>query len=361
MVMENCHPDKFQYLKLQLYDAKSEDLSCLFYQIIAFVDAAKEEGGKCFIHCHQGVSRSCTSIIAYLMCRLKLTYEEAFAKTQEARPICNPNTGFICQLLDFHRRMTEPLTQARAYKIMRHAPNVAECKNYCARLVTGEGNSLGSEECVVIHSPTRIFLWVGQAAHDECIAAAKVHVQRLQVFESAPRSCDMVNAGAESTAFWHAASEGGLDTPVQAAGVAALPSGAPEPKGFELLKLNMPADPNPEPASVRGPREPDAPVSKKQDQDLPRMYGFPDWDEIEMFDTDDLTPDQAFIVLPAGKPILSLHVWMGEEFVEDFGVQKGAEMAGEFMALHRMAPQTEVKLEVEDGESDAFFECFING
>merc|ERR1711998_576317 len=102
-VLENFHPKDFKYLKLHLYDAKNEDLGCLFYEVISFIDAAKQSGGKCFVHCHQGVSRSCTCVIAYLMARTQLSYEQAFAKTQQARPICNPNTGFICQLLDFQR------------------------------------------------------------------------------------------------------------------------------------------------------------------------------------------------------------------------------------------------------------------
>lgn len=361
-VIENCHPDDFAYLKLHLYDAKTEDLSCLFYEVLAFVDSAKEAGGKCFIHCHQGVSRSCTCVIAYIMSRLKLSYEDAFAKTQEARPICNPNTGFLCQLLDFSRRLTEPMAQPRAYRVARHAPHVPDCNNFCARMVTSEGNDLNHEECVVIHTPTRVFLWIGTAASEECMAAAKIHVQRLQLFESAPRSCDMVTAGAESSPFWTAASTCGFVTPVARAQTTA-PIGAPEPKGFELLKLNMPQDANPEPASVRGPREPDAhvPVAKKPAGKEPAMYGFPDWDEIEMFDTDDLSPDQAFIVVPAGRPPACVHVWMGEEFLEDFGYAKGPEMAGEFLALQSMPSETEVKIEVEDEESDLFWECFVNG
>eukprot|EP00656_Telonema_subtile_P057008 TRINITY_DN9276_c0_g1_i1.p1 TRINITY_DN9276_c0_g1~~TRINITY_DN9276_c0_g1_i1.p1 ORF type:complete len:732 (+),score=142.29 TRINITY_DN9276_c0_g1_i1:106-2301(+) len=362
MVMENCHPESFKYLKLHLFDAKTEDLSCLFYEVLAFVDAAKESGGKCFIHCHQGVSRSCTCVIAYIMSRLKLTYEESFAKTQEARPICNPNTGFICQLLDFSRRLTEPMAQPRAYRVVEHAPHVPDCNNICARLVASEGNNLSHDECVVIHTPTRVFLWIGTAAKDECVAAAKVHVQRLQLFESAPRSCDMVTDGAESSAFWNAASLCGFETPVAKPQATVLPSGAPEPKGFELLKLNMPQDANPEPASVRGPREPDAtPQKKKPVENEPAMYGFPDWDEIEMFDMDDLMPDQAFIVVPAGRPPACVHVWMGQEFLEDFGYAKGPEMAGEFLALQSMPPETEVKIEVEDEESDLFWERFVNG
>lgn len=365
--MENFHPSTFKYLKLHLYDAKNEDLSCLFYEIIAFVDSAREAGGKCFIHCHQGVSRSCTSVLAYLMCRLELSYEDAFAKTQEARPICNPNTGFICQLLDFHRRLTEPLTTPRAHRICRHAPHVPDCTNFCARLVTGENNPLKRDECSVIHTPTRVFLWVGGAAQADNIANAKEHVKRLQRFEGAPSTCDEITAGAEPPAFWNAAAACGYQSPVvttQSQAGPPLSDNAPAPKGFELLRLNMPADANPEPMSVRGPREP-SPVREEKasaaDGAEAKMYAFPDWDEVEIFDMDDLIEDSAFIVVPPGMPANCIFVWLGGDFIEDFGYSKAPELAGEFLALHNMTPGTEVKIEVENEESELFWDQFMNG
>lgn len=364
-IMENFHPTTFKYLKLHLYDAKNEDLSCLFYEIIAFVDSAREAGGKCFIHCHQGVSRSCTSIICYLMARLELTYEEAFAKTQQARPICNPNTGFICQLLDFHRRLTEPLTVARAHRVCRHAPHVPECTNFCARLVTGENNPLKRDECHVIHTPTRVFLWTGAAAQQDCIAAAREHVRRLQRFEGAPSTCEEVTAGAEPSLFWNSAAACGYQAPVvtSQSQPGPLAAGAPAPQGFELLRLNLPPDEHPEPVSVRGPRGPEQLIEKPKVPDgaEAKMFAFPDWDEVEIFDMDDLIEDSAFIVLPAGSPPNCIFVWLGGDFIEDFGYSKAGELAGEFLALHSMQPTTEVKIEVENEESELFWDNFVNG
>jgi hypothetical protein len=50
-------------------------------------------------------------------------------------------------------------------------------------------------------------------------------------------------------------------------------------------------------------------------------------------------PDQAFIVVPPGRTATCIHVWMGAEFIEDFGYAKGPEMAGEFLAPQSMPPQ----------------------
>lgn len=54
--------------------------------------------GKVFIHCSQGVSRSTTLLIAYLMWRSEQPYDEVFQQVKAARGVANPNIGFICQV-----------------------------------------------------------------------------------------------------------------------------------------------------------------------------------------------------------------------------------------------------------------------
>ena len=41
---------------------------------------AKASGGKCFLHCHQGVSRSCAACIAYLIAKQGVSYDDGFHK-----------------------------------------------------------------------------------------------------------------------------------------------------------------------------------------------------------------------------------------------------------------------------------------
>jgi len=392
-VIENFHEDSFKYLKLYLYDAKTEDLGCLFYEIIAFIDEARQAGGKCFVHCHQGVSRSCTSCIAYLIAKHGLTYDDAFAKVQTARAICNPNTGFICQLLDFYRRLHEPLEKTRGFRVARHS-NFPDSP-YCARSVGPGAGPLKREECVILHTASRVLLWRGQAADDETMQSARQHVARIQESEGAPHQCDTITAGQETSSFWSAAVGCGFSIPHDAAGspqpqvedprarrdeadlaaedeamrMGNRPKPAPaklvppEPTGFELLKMQMPPDDNPEPQSVRGPREPDAQprVEKVENEDEGKLFTYPDWEQLEMFDSDDLVGDMAMVLLPNKRPPECVYVWMGEDFLEDEGYTKGAEIAGEFLALKGLPSTTEVKMEIEADESDAFWDYFVNG
>lgn len=50
-----------------------------------------------FVHCSQGVSRSASCVIAYLMHKLQLPYDAVFKQVKQARGVTNPNIGFICQ------------------------------------------------------------------------------------------------------------------------------------------------------------------------------------------------------------------------------------------------------------------------
>jgi hypothetical protein len=50
------------------------------------------------VHCSQGVSRSATLAIAYLMWKRGAGYDDVFREVKAARGVTNPNIGFICQV-----------------------------------------------------------------------------------------------------------------------------------------------------------------------------------------------------------------------------------------------------------------------
>ncbi|KAJ3070630.1 hypothetical protein HDU98_006330, partial [Podochytrium sp. JEL0797] len=63
------------------------------------------------IHCHAGVSRSSTIVLAYLMRFQHLTLYEAWLLTYKARPIIRPNEGFARALQDLEREIHPHLTE----------------------------------------------------------------------------------------------------------------------------------------------------------------------------------------------------------------------------------------------------------
>ena len=65
---ENYHEaDGVQYKRYYLKDHVGEDIACIFYDALAFIQDCRNKGGKVYIHCVQGVSRSATICIAYLI------------------------------------------------------------------------------------------------------------------------------------------------------------------------------------------------------------------------------------------------------------------------------------------------------
>lgn len=59
-----------------LTDTPAEDILCVLYDTFEFMDRALAEGGRVLVHCSQGVSRSATLAIAYLMWKNKGSYDE---------------------------------------------------------------------------------------------------------------------------------------------------------------------------------------------------------------------------------------------------------------------------------------------
>ena len=103
---ENLSFSGINYLTLNIRDNVSENIECLFFKCIDYINEAKDKKGRVLIHCYKGVSRSVSILISYLIYLNKWTYDEAFDFVQSKRSIANPNIGFYLQLKLFHKRIT---------------------------------------------------------------------------------------------------------------------------------------------------------------------------------------------------------------------------------------------------------------
>lgn len=63
--------------------------------------------GRVLVHCHVGVSRSATLVLAYLMLKQKLTLVEAIHVVKDNRGVV-PNRGFLRQLIQLDGRLFGP-------------------------------------------------------------------------------------------------------------------------------------------------------------------------------------------------------------------------------------------------------------
>ncbi|KAG7210754.1 hypothetical protein KM043_012248 [Ampulex compressa] len=93
-----------KYLGLPIMDSPTTDISVYFTTVAAFIDEALSNGGKVFVHCVQGVSRSATCVLAYLMIKKKMLATDAIKAVRKVRNIY-PNRGFLQQLAELDNQL----------------------------------------------------------------------------------------------------------------------------------------------------------------------------------------------------------------------------------------------------------------
>ncbi|GJP84702.1 hypothetical protein CLOP_g14752 [Closterium sp. NIES-67] len=101
-------PGDIVYKTLWLQDNTAEDITCVLYDVFDYIEGVRESGGRVFVHCCQGVSRSTSLVIAYLMWTQRMEFEEAFRRVKAVRGVASPNMGFACQLLQWQKRVLPP-------------------------------------------------------------------------------------------------------------------------------------------------------------------------------------------------------------------------------------------------------------
>ncbi|XP_076599503.1 dual specificity protein phosphatase 13A-like [Chaetodon auriga] len=93
-----------KYYGVPANDLPTFDLSPFFYPAAEFIHQALTSGGKVFVHCAVGVSRSAALVLAYLMIHHHLSLLSSARCVQQKRWIF-PNRGFQRQLIDLDRKL----------------------------------------------------------------------------------------------------------------------------------------------------------------------------------------------------------------------------------------------------------------
>lgn len=201
-ICENSFPGQMKYLTYYLKDTNSEDVAPLLYRTLEWMHQAITTGDRVLVHCREGVSRSATIVIAYLMWRLNLSFEAAHEQLRKVRPVCNPNTGFTCQLLLLGKKLANtqgpPPEKPMLFRVAPYHP-----KEPFLLLAPADWPSawpaLDPRFGWVAQRGLQLVLWVGSqvpkpAAVKEAVAE---HLRRLEFFEHCGYSLSMTEEGAE--------------------------------------------------------------------------------------------------------------------------------------------------------------------
>ncbi|XP_034949436.1 dual specificity protein phosphatase MPK-4 isoform X2 [Chelonus insularis] len=126
LTVDSCPlPRKVQILPnvnlkfIQITDMPREDFLIHFEDSYQFINYALQDGGKVLVHCYFGVSRSATLVIAYIMKKHEMNYDDAFEFVKAKRRFVGPNPGFIAQLKLYETMGWTINTQDVQFKLYR--------------------------------------------------------------------------------------------------------------------------------------------------------------------------------------------------------------------------------------------------
>ena len=213
--------NRFTYLSFYLKDHVLENIECIFYECIKFIESVKEKGGRVLVHCIQGISRSVSIVMAYIIFTKKVSYDKAFNLVQSKREISSPNFGFSIQLQNFYTRLYEDPAKYRyipkifavgSFQNEQAGKIVCRLMNepFYEHKENGLPRMLDKRGIFIIVSLTNVYLWLGSkissTVKDIYLKTALEYVKILRQFEKAPQSPDgggpiIVYDGKESDEF----------------------------------------------------------------------------------------------------------------------------------------------------------------
>ncbi|XP_036625045.1 serine/threonine/tyrosine-interacting-like protein 1 isoform X2 [Trichosurus vulpecula] len=95
--------DEKKLLHIQVTDSPEQDLFSHFRHASHFMDAHVHLGSVVLVFSTQGISRSCTVILAYLMHRNRESLKRSWAHVQSCKNNIRPNRGFVQQLVEWEK------------------------------------------------------------------------------------------------------------------------------------------------------------------------------------------------------------------------------------------------------------------
>lgn len=305
----NYFPEHFTYMTLFLKDSKQESIDCIFYQTIDFIEDARMKGGRVYVHCYQGVSRSVTVCLSYIIFKERQPFEEVLKKASQVRAIVQPNFGFEIQLKIWFKRLFESFDSVgfdqRVYAITSHTeeqPQRVVPRMFQNELFEDSLTFLDPRGLFIIHTQKSLYLWEGCEIHppniDRYFEVAHYYIKKLQTYEQAPQLIH-IKQYQEPAGFWKEFSFD--ERPEESYGFY-------DREKHWYARLEVALDQLPK--EYYGETEED---TEEIIEEKPRLYIYPDYESIGVFDDDELIQEGLVCLCSVDK----MYSWIGMDFEEE--------------------------------------------
>lgn len=357
---DNYFPNDFTYYSLSLYDDPNESIIGSFYGVIEFIENAIKNGGKVFIHCQMGVSRSCCLTISYMMWKYKMSFARALDDVKQKRACCSPNAGFLVQLTQWEtilglneKARKEP--KSYLYRISPLNNFYAIHKELVPKLCHNTKN-LDSRTCFLLQTKyDHCFLWIGSKSTNELQQAAEKFIGVLKSYSPIViKEWIRIHEGQETEEFNQAMDTLEID-PRRANNTSEYP---------DLKYLQMTHEEAMD--LLRQLRNVDKTADLEAEKELKEykngtLFSFEDgkFSEFDYFDSEDIADDMCYVMLPENEPkilvMIGYDVDLGDDSVDD----KGEEIGELFIEWKKLPADTSIQVCEEDDPE--FFRYFKNG
>lgn len=100
-------PINVTQINLNWEDSYSQDINIngILFDVVKLIDKFLSLNRKVFVNCFAGVSRSATIVIAYLIYKQNMTYQDAYDFLKSKRYVISPNSHFINQLVKLEKEL----------------------------------------------------------------------------------------------------------------------------------------------------------------------------------------------------------------------------------------------------------------
>lgn len=95
------YDENLDFLQVPVDDIETEDISRYFVRVVKFIDTCTKNGRNVVVFCNKGLSRSPSMILAYLIWKYDIDYEEAKEIVLEERKRLKINRSFENQLIEW--------------------------------------------------------------------------------------------------------------------------------------------------------------------------------------------------------------------------------------------------------------------